>query len=226
MIFDVINLAIFDASSFFQWFMENASYLFVFVFMVIESTFVPFPSEVVVPPAAYLAAHDDSSMNIYLIVLVATAGAIVGALINYYLSLWLGRPIIYKFAESRVGHMFLLNKEKVDRAEDYFNRHGAVSTFIGRLIPVIRQLISIPAGLARMNIVKFVAFTGLGAGLWNAVLAGLGYLLSRMVTKDELFGKVEQYNSYLTYFGLAILAVCVAYIAWNFFKPRKTKIEQ
>ena len=225
MIFDVINLAIFDASSFFQWFMDNASYLFVFVFMVIESSFVPFPSEVVVPPAAYLAVHDDSSMNIFVIVLVATAGAIVGALINYYLSLWLGRPIIYKFAESRLGHVFLLNKEKVDKAENYFNQHGAVSTFVGRLIPAIRQLISIPAGLARMNILKFVAFTGLGAGVWNAVLAGLGYLLSRMVTKDELFVKIEQYNSYLTYFGLAILAVCVAFIAWNFFKPRKTKVE-
>lgn len=226
MIFDLINLSIFDASSFFQWFMDNASYWFVFVFMAVESSFVPFPSEVVVPPAAYLAVHDDSSMNIYMVVVVATAGAIVGALVNYYLSMWLGRPIIYKFAESRVGRVFLLNKEKVEKAEDYFNRHGAVSTFVGRLIPAIRQLISIPAGLARMNIVKFVSFTGLGAGVWNAVLAALGFLLSTMVTKDELFGKVEEYNSYLTYAGLAILLVCVAFIAWNFFKPKKSSPEQ
>lgn len=226
MIFDLINLSIFDASSFFQWFMDNASYWFVFVFMAVESSFVPFPSEVVVPPAAYLAVHDDSSMNIYMVVVVATAGAIVGALVNYYLSMWLGRPIIYKFAESRVGRVFLLNKEKVEKAEDYFNRHGAVSTFVGRLIPAIRQLISIPAGLARMNIVKFVTFTGLGAGVWNAVLAALGFLLSTMVTKDELFGKVEEYNSYLTYAGLAILLVCVAFIAWNFFKPKKSSPEQ
>ncbi len=226
MIFDLINLSIFDASSFFQWFMDNASYWFVFVFMAVESSFVPFPSEVVVPPAAYLAVHDDSSMNIYMVVVVATAGAIVGALVNYYLSMWLGRPIIYKFAESRVGRVFLLNKEKVEKAEDYFNRHGAVSTFVGRLIPAIRQLISIPAGLARMNIVKFVSFTGLGAGVWNVVLAALGFLLSTMVTKDELFGKVEEYNSYLTYAGLAILLVCVAFIAWNFFKPKKSSPEQ
>ncbi|MBQ4292696.1 MAG: DedA family protein [Muribaculaceae bacterium] len=226
MIFDLINLSIFDASSFFQWFMDNASYWFVFVFMAVESSFVPFPSEVVVPPAAYLAVHDDSSMNIYMVVVVATAGAIVGALVNYYLSMWLGRPIIYKFAESRLGRVFLLNKEKVEKAEDYFNRHGAVSTFVGRLIPAIRQLISIPAGLARMNIVKFVSFTGLGAGVWNVVLAALGFLLSTMVTKDELFGKVEEYNSYLTYAGLAILLVCVAFIAWNFFKPKKSSPEQ
>ena len=226
MIFDLINLSIFDASSFFQWFMDNASYWFVFVFMAVESSFVPFPSEVVVPPAAYLAVHDDSSMNIYMVVVVATAGAIVGALVNYYLSMWLGRPIIYKFAESRVGRVFLLNKEKVEKAEDYFNRHGAVSTFVGRLIPAIRQLISIPAGLARMNIVKFVSFTGLGAGVWNAVLAALGFLLSTMVTKNELFGKVEEYSSYLTYAGLAILLVCVAFIAWNFFKPKKSSPEQ
>ena len=226
MIFDLINLSIFDASSFFLWFMDNASYWFVFVFMAVESSFVPFPSEVVVPPAAYLAVHDDSSMNIYMVVVVATAGAIVGALVNYYLSMWLGRPIIYKFAESRVGRVFLLNKEKVEKAEDYFNRHGAVSTFVGRLIPAIRQLISIPAGLARMNIVKFVSFTGLGAGVWNVVLAALGFLLSTMVTKDELFGKVEEYNSYLTYAGLAILLVCVAFIAWNFFKPKKSSPEQ
>ena len=226
MTFDLINLAIFDASSFFQWFMDNASYLFVFVFMVIESSFVPFPSEVVVPPAAYLAMHDDSSMNIYMIVVVATAGAIVGALVNYYLSLWLGRPIIYKFADSRIGHVFLLNKEKVDKAEKYFNEHGAISTFVGRLIPAIRQLISIPAGLSRMNIGRFIGFTALGAGVWNIVLAALGYLLSTMVTKDELFAKIEEYNTYLTYAGLAILAVCVGFIVWNFVKPKKKTEEQ
>lgn len=225
MTFDLINLAIFDASSFFQWFMDNASYLFVFVFMVVESSFIPFPSEVVVPPAAYLAMHDGSSMNIFVIVIVATAGAIVGALVNYYLSLWLGRPIIYKFAESRVGHVFLLNKEKVEKAEKYFNNHGAISTFVGRLIPAIRQLISIPAGLSKMNVGKFIAFTALGAGIWNVVLASLGFILSTMVTKDRLFEKVEEYNSYLTYAGLAILLVVVVFIVWNLIKPHKKSIE-
>lgn len=225
MTFDLINLAIFDASSFFQWFMDNASYLFVFVFMVVESSFIPFPSEVVVPPAAYLAMHDGSSMNIFVIVIVATAGAIVGALVNYYLSLWLGRLIIYKFAESRVGHVFLLNKEKVEKAEKYFNNHGAISTFVGRLIPAIRQLISIPAGLSKMNVGKFIVFTALGAGIWNVVLASLGFILSTMVTKDRLFEKVEEYNSYLTYAGLAILLVVVVFIVWNLIKPHKKSIE-
>lgn len=225
MTFDLINLAIFDASSFFQWFMDNASYLFVFVFMVVESSFIPFPSEVVVPPAAYLAMHEGSSMNIFVIVIVATAGAIVGALVNYYLSLWLGRPIIYKFAESRVGHVFLLNKEKVEKAEKYFNNHGAISTFVGRLIPAIRQLISIPAGLSKMNVGKFIVFTALGAGIWNVVLASLGFILSTMVTKDRLFEKVEEYNSYLTYAGLAILLVVVVFIVWNLIKPHNKSIE-
>ena len=137
-----VPLAIFDAASFFQWFVENASYWFVFIFMVIESSFIPFPSEVVVPPAAYLAAQ-RGDMNVFVVVLVATAGAIVGALINYYLSLWIGRPLVYRFANSRYGHACLIDEAKVEKAEKYFDKHGAISTFIGRLIPAVRQLISI-----------------------------------------------------------------------------------
>ncbi|MDE6097889.1 MAG: DedA family protein, partial [Muribaculaceae bacterium] len=172
---------IFNAKEFFAWFIENASYLFVFVFMVIESSFIPFPSEVVVPPAAYLAVqhgqHAGQDMNVYMVVVVATLGAIVGALINYGLSVWIGRPIVYKFADSRIGHACMIDRAKVEKAERYFDDHGAASTFIGRLIPAVRQLISIPAGIARMNLAKFIVFTGLGALLWNAVLAGLGVLL-------------------------------------------------
>lgn len=168
-----IPLAIFDAAEFFRWFVENASYWFVFIFMLIESSFIPFPSEVVVPPAAYLAAT-KGDMNFFGIVLVATAGAICGALVNYYLSLWIGRPLVYKFANSRYGHACLIDQAKVEKAEAYFDKHGAISTFIGRLIPAVRQLISIPAGLARMNVGVFVIFTGLGALVWNLVLALLG----------------------------------------------------
>lgn len=211
---------IFDASVFFQWFVENASYLFVFIFMMIESSFIPFPSEVVVPPAAYLACTNTgvgSDMNIFLVVVVATLGALCGAFINYFLALWVGRPIVYAFADSKFGHACLIDREKVDKAEKYFDEHGAISTFVGRLIPAIRQLISIPAGLSRMNIGVFALFTTLGALVWNAVLAGLGYWLSLYVKPADLFEKVEQYNSYLTYAGYALLAICVVYILYNAF---------
>lgn len=220
----MITLAIFDASQFFQWFVENANYLFVFVFMVIESSFIPFPSEVVVPPAAYLACSNvgtGSDMNVFLVVIIATLGAMVGAFINYYLALWIGRPVVYTFADSKFGHALLINREKVDKAEAYFDKHGAISTFIGRLIPAIRQLISIPAGLARMNILVFAIFTFLGALVWNSVLGALGYWLSTFVSPDQLFDKVEQYNKYLTWIGYAIAALCAFFIAWNFFKPSK-----
>ena len=132
----------FNAQWFFNWFIENASYWFVFLFMVIESSFIPFPSEVIVPPAAYLATASGSTsdMNIFMVILVATLGALVGALVNYFLSLWVGRPIVYAFADSRLGHACLIDREKVEHAEKYFDEHGAASTFIGRLIPAVRQL--------------------------------------------------------------------------------------
>lgn len=226
MILDLIPLALFDASQFFQWFVGNADYLFVFIFMVIESSFIPFPSEVVVPPAAYLACTNagvGSDMNIFLVVLIATLGALVGAFINYYLALWIGRPVVYSFAQSRFGHMLMINKEKVEKAEIYFDKHGAVSTFIGRLIPAIRQLISIPAGIARMNVGQFALFTFLGALVWNSILGALGFWLSKTVSPEMLFEKVEEYNSYLTWIGYGIALLCVVFILWNAFKPKKGK---
>lgn len=209
-----------NAATFFDWFVNNASYLFVFVFMVIESSFIPFPSEVVVPPAAYLAVQ-RGDMNVFMVVLVATAGAVVGALINYVIALLIGRPIVYAFANSRFGHACLIDKEKVEKAEKYFDRHGAVSTFIGRLIPAVRQLISIPAGLARMNVGVFCLFTALGALLWNAILGFLGWWLAQHVTLGELYEAVEKYNGYLTIAGLCILGFCVLYIAYSAFKTKK-----
>lgn len=223
MVLDLISLAIFDASEFFKWFVENANYLFVFIFMVIESSFIPFPSELVVPPAAYLALQEGSTMNIYLVVFFATSGALVGAYINYYLAIWLGRPIAYKFVNSRFGHICLLDQSKVENAEAYFDKHGVISTFIGRLIPGIRQLISIPAGLARMNIIKFSIFTTLGALIWNIALASLGYILTTIPgikTTEELLLNVEKYNHYLTYGGLAIGGICALFIIWNIIKPK------
>jgi membrane protein DedA with SNARE-associated domain len=220
MILDMTMLALFNASEFFQWFVENANYLFVFIFMTIESSFIPFPSEVVVPPAAYLACT-GTDMNFGLVIVFATMGALTGAFINYYLALWIGRPIVYRFANSRIGHACLIDQAKVEKAEAYFEKKGAISTFVGRLIPAVRQLISIPAGLARMNIGVFALFTTLGAGIWNIVLAGLGYWLSLHVSREELFDAIEKYNSYLTYAGYAIGVFCVAYILWNAFKTKK-----
>lgn len=219
----VTLLTLFDPAGIMEQFLNADAatvYMLVFAFMVVESSFVPFPSEVIVPPAAYLACTSHE-VNIIAVTLLATAGAIVGALINYYLSLWIGRPIVYKFAASRLGHAFLIDEAKVRHAEEYFDAHGAASTFFGRLIPAVRQLISIPAGLARMNIGKFVIFTGLGALTWNVVLAGLGYWLGTVVPREQLFAKVEEYNDYLTYVGLAIGVVCVGVIVYNAFKPRR-----
>ncbi|MDE6042058.1 MAG: DedA family protein [Muribaculaceae bacterium] len=219
----MLPLALFDAAEFFGWFVENANYLLVFVFMMIESSFIPFPSEVVVPPAAYLAAQPGHDMNVAGVVLAATAGAVAGAMVNYVLALWIGRPLVYRFADSRVGHACLLDRAKVEHAEKYFDDHGAVSTFVGRLIPAVRQLISIPAGLARMNIGSFALYTALGAAVWNSVLAALGWWLGRTVPLSSLFGQVERYNSYLSWAGMALLAACVGVIIYNALKKKESK---
>lgn len=215
-------LAIFDPAGIMAKFLvadPMTVYLLVLGFMIVESSFIPFPSEVIVPPAAYLACT-KGDVDIYAVIGLATVGAIIGALINYYLSVWIGRPIVYRFANSRIGHACLIDEAKVRHAEEYFDKHGAISTFIGRLIPAVRQLISIPAGLARMNVGKFVIFTGLGALTWNIVLGVLGYWLGKMVPQDQLYAKVEEYNDYLTYIGLGIGVICVGIILWNAFKPR------
>lgn len=226
MTLDLLMLAQYDAKFFFDLILNNADYMMVFLFMVLESSFIPFPSEVIVPPAAYLAvtnAGGGADMNITMVVLVATLGALVGAYINYFLALWIGRPIVYKFADSRIGHACLLDREKVEKAENYFDKHGSISTFVGRLIPGIRQLISIPAGIARMNFIPFTIFTFLGAGVWNAILAGLGYWLAKTVPAEELFDMVEKYNHYLTVGGLILGALCVLYILYNAFFHKKNK---
>lgn len=223
MIDAIIPLAITDylnAAWFFDWFVNNASYLFVFIFMMIESSFIPFPSEVVVPPAAYLAVQ-RGDMNIIMVVIVATAGALAGALVNYVLSLLIGRPIVYAFANSRFGHACLIDQAKVEKAEHYFDKHGAVSTFVGRLIPAVRQLISIPAGIARMKLWVFCLYTTLGALVWNGILAFLGWWLAQHVSLDDLYEAVEKYNSYLTIAGIVLLLFCIAYILYNAFKTKK-----
>lgn len=198
--------------------LDNLNYWYIILLMAIESSFIPFPSEVVVPPAAYKAAGEE--MNVVLVVVAATMGALIGSLVNYALAYFIGRPIIYRFANSRLGHMLLLSKEKIETAEQYFDRHGAASTFFGRLIPAVRQLISIPAGLARMNMGKFLLYTTLGAGIWNTILAAIGYYLHSVVSEDELAAKVSEYSHELNMIILAAVAIVLAYIIYKGVKKK------
>ncbi|MEE1097724.1 MAG: DedA family protein [Bacteroidales bacterium] len=197
--------------------MDNMNYGTVTLLMTIESSFIPFPSEVVVPPAAYKATKPDSDMNIVLVVVFATLGALIGAVINYYLALFLGRPIVYKFAESKLGHMLLLDAKKIETAEKYFDKHGKSSTLIGRLVPAVRQLISIPAGLAKMNLATFLTFTALGAGIWNIILAVLGYLAAG---QSDM---IEKYSHELSYVLIGLGILFVAYLIFKAIRKKNKK---
>jgi membrane protein DedA with SNARE-associated domain len=202
-----------ESLSFIQWALEHLNYWTVALLMTIESSFLPFPSEIVVPPAAYLAAAGD--MNVFLVVLSATAGAICGALINYGLAIWIGRALVYKFVNSRLGHVLLLSEEKIVRAEGYFVKYGALSTLIGRLVPAVRQLISIPAGLARMPLGSFVLYTAIGATAWNSILAALGYYLHSVVDKDHLMEQVSLYTTQISWICIGIGVLALLYIIYK-----------
>jgi membrane protein DedA with SNARE-associated domain len=199
-----------------SWYMNNINYGTITLLMAVESSFIPFPSEVVIPPAAYKALSDDNNMNIVLVVIFGTIGALIGAIFNYVLALIIGRPIVFKFAETRLGHMLLLSGEKVTKAEEYFVKHGKSSTFIGRLVPGVRQLISIPAGLARMNFWVFLLFTFLGAAIWNSILAVLGYLAKG---QQDI---IEKYSSELSYILLGLGILFVLYLIYNGIKKKKS----
>lgn len=200
-----------------KWYEENMNYFSITVLMTIESSFIPFPSEVVIPPAAYIASKPDSHLNIFLVVLFGTLGALIGAFINYGLAIWLGRPIMYKIADSKFGKLMLLSSEKIQKAEKYFNDHGKTSTFVGRLIPGIRQLISLPAGLARMNLVSFTIYTALGAGIWNTILALLGYIAHGQADL------IDKYSHELSYIILGILGLVIVFYAVKFIIKKAKK---
>ena len=203
-----------------RWVLENLNYWVVFIFMAIESSFIPFPSEVIVPPAAWISMHSDK-MNFALVIIVATLGANVGALFNYYLAKWLGRPVIYRFANSRMGHLCLLSEEKIRYAEEYFRKHGAASTFFGRLVPAVRQLISIPAGLSGMKMGPFLLYTTLGAGLWNTVLATIGYCIYQFTdlkTTNDVYVLATKYSHEI---GYVLLGLAVFVVAFLIYKARK-----
>ena len=201
--------------------LEQLNYLTVMFLMFIESTFIPFPCEVVVPPAAYNAAAGE--LNIFLVVLFATIGADLGASVNYLLAYYLGRPFIYKFANSRWGHLCLLDQQKVERSEKFFYDHGITATLVGRVIPGIRQLISIPAGLAKMNFYKFILYTTIGAGIWNSILATLGWYLHSFVPKDQLADKIDEYSTYIKIVILSALFIAVAYIVIRMILNKRNK---
>ena len=280
-----------ESVAFIQWCLDHLNYWTITLLMAIESSFIPFPSEVVVPPAAYKAAGGNSDLNVFLVVIFATIGANIGAIINYYIAYFVGRPLVYKFANSRFGHMCLIDEAKVQNAEHYFDKHGALSTFIGRLIPAVRQLISIPAGLAKigaiinyyiayfvgrplvykfansrfghmclideakvqnaehyfdkhgalstfigrlipavrqlisipaglakMKLSTFLLYTTLGAGIWNAILAAIGYYLQSVVPEEQLLSTVTEYSHEL---GYCFIAIGVLIVGFLIYKGRK-----
>lgn len=188
----------------------NLNYGTIFLLMLLESTVIPVPSELVVAPAAYHAAAGN--INMLLVILFATIGADVGATINYVAGYYLGRPIIYRFANSKWGHMCLLNQEKVEKSERYFDNHGMVATITGRLVIGIRHLISIPAGLAKMNYWKFLLYTTIGAGIWHSILAALGWYLHTIVPEDQLNDKILEYGEYIKWGIVALVVLAIVYV--------------
>ncbi|MBQ5494144.1 MAG: DedA family protein [Prevotella sp.] len=201
--------------------LSNLNYGTIFFLMMLESTVVPVPSEFVVTPAAYHAA--SGQLDIWLVILAATIGADLGASINYFVALYVGRPVIYRFANSRWGKMCLLNQEKVEKSERYFDEHGIVATLTGRLIPGIRHLISIPAGLARMNYWKFLLYTTIGAGVWHSILAALGWYLHAIVPEEQLNDKISEYAEYIKIVILALVVLAIVYFLIKHYTKRSSR---
>lgn len=196
-------------------FSEGMGYWGIILLMTIESSFIPFPSEVVIPPAAYLA--QTGVMNIYLVVAAGIFGSLLGASINYFLAMTLGRTIVYRIANHKLARLLLIDESKIKKSEDFFLKYGRVSTFTGRLIPVIRQLISIPAGFSKMNFFSFLFYTFIGSGIWIVVLAILGYVLG---SNSDLLKEYYHVVKNLIWFAFFIL---VAILTVKFLRKRKNK---
>ncbi len=183
-------------------------YVGIFCLMAVESSFIPFPSEIILIPAGYLASKGD--MSIAMIMTSALGGSLVGAFINYYLALTLGRKILKKY-----GKYFFIKENALDKMDNFFAKHGHISTFIGRLIPGIRQLISIPAGLAKMNLIVFSTYTALGAGIWALILTMLGYFIGE---NQELI------NTYLKQITISVVVVLLILGSWyTYYQKQKAK---
>jgi membrane protein DedA with SNARE-associated domain len=200
-------------STIIEWYLAHINYGTITLLMAIESSFIPLPSELVIPPAAWKAAQGD--LNIYLVVVFSTLGAILGALFNYFFALTLGRAIIYTFSESRLGKLFFLSRAKIENAEAYFVRHGKSSTLIGRLVPGVRHLISLPAGLARMNLRHFILYTLIGSTVWHSILAALGYFL---YSQKEL---LDRYFAELSWILIALGIGFAIFLLYRFLKKHE-----
>lgn len=209
------NYFLFDMSYIIEYLLSitaDIGYLGIVFLMAIESSFVPFPSEVIIPPAAYLAALGE--MNIYLVVISGIVGSLIGASVNYFLAFTLGRKVIYALANKKIAKLFLINQEKIQKAEKYFIEYGSMSTFIGRLVPAVRQLVSIPAGFSKMDLKKFFFFTALGSGLWTVILAILGYVFG---------ANQEVLEKYYSEISIAAVTVGVIFIVWLVLRNKKPK---
>jgi membrane protein DedA with SNARE-associated domain len=193
-----------------DWYMANMNYFTITLLMAIESSFIPFPSEIIIPPAAYKAANGE--LNIFLVVFFGSVGALIGALFNYYFAKYLGQALLLKFADTRVARMMLVDRAAVEKAEAYFRKNGNISTLIGRLVPGIRQLISLPAGLVSMNMKNFILYTVIGSTAWNIILALLGYFF---YSQKE---KLEMYYHEITYAMLGLGVLYFGYLIYNGFK--------
>lgn len=198
-----------------NWYKQNTNYFSITALMACESSILPVPSEMVIPPAVFVALEPESHLNIFLIILFGTIGALIGASFNYLMSMWLGRIVVYKFADSKLGKVFLLSSHKIQKAEVFFNNHGKTSTFVGRFIPVIRHLISIPAGLAKMNYFSFALYTVLGAGLWNCCLALLGYMAHG---QQDM---INRYSHELSYVFFVIGTILVVWLVVKSVRKKK-----
>jgi membrane protein DedA with SNARE-associated domain len=191
-------------------FAQEIGYWGIVFLMAIESSFVPFPSEIVIPPAAYLAAQ--GKMNIYLVAGAGILGSLIGALINYFLAYYLGRPLIYRLAKTKWAKILLIKPAQIERAEEFFIKYRRGSTFFGRLVPVVRQLVSLPAGFAKMPLSQFILYTFLGSGIWTVVLAALGYF----------FGANETlWKTYYSEISWSIFIVAFIFIFYFIYRHRK-----
>jgi membrane protein DedA with SNARE-associated domain len=196
-----------------DWYMANMNYWTITLLMAIESSFIPFPSEIVIPPAAYKAANGE--LNVFLVVFFGSLGALIGALFNYYFAKYLGQALLLKFADTRIARMMLLDRAAVEKSEAYFRKNGNISTLIGRLVPGIRQLISLPAGLVSMNMKNFILYTVIGSTAWNIILAVLGYFFYSQKERLEL------YYHEITYVMLGLGVLYFGYLIYNGFKKQK-----
>jgi len=193
-----------------SWYMVHITYWTIFLLMTIESTIIPFPSELVIPPAAFKAANGD--MNIFLVIFSGSMGALFGSLINYFVAKWLGNKLLMKFVNTRLAHLMMVDQAAIEKTEHYFLKNGKTSTLIGRLIPGIRHLISIPAGLANMKLKDFILYTVIGATAWNVILATLGYFF---YSQKEL---LDRYYKELIVVILVVGGIYVLYLLYKAFK--------